>query len=105
MASRSAFSTATVRSRKTWALRLERAPYGDLRNKIMKSSTSPPDRVARLHVAHQFAQGLAYPHQHEVIWDDLSTRNAFLFDGWRVKLGDFVDSDKLDCYSTEWYMC
>ncbi|KAJ3454877.1 hypothetical protein MRS44_013477 [Fusarium solani] len=36
---------------------------------------------------------------------DLSTRNAFLFDEWRVKLGDFADSDGVGDYPKDWYGC
>lgn len=72
-----------------WALRLERAPVGGLRKYLYDHPTSPPDERTRLGLARQFAEGLAYMHSRGVVWNDISARNALLFDGWRLKLCDF----------------
>ncbi|PGH10521.1 TKL protein kinase [Helicocarpus griseus UAMH5409] len=90
---------------KAWALRLERAPHGHLRDCIMSNQGNPPDGQTRLEIAIQFVEGVAHIHQRNVIWGDLSTRNALLFDDYRVKLGDFADSDMLDKYFDDWYGC
>ncbi|KAI8710235.1 Protein kinase domain-containing protein [Fusarium sp. LHS14.1] len=90
---------------KAWALRLERSPLGSLRDNIVNTSTNPPSRSIRLCLAYQFSKGVAHLHQHEIVWGDLSTRNAFLFDEWRVKLGDFADSDGVGAYPRDWYGC
>ncbi|KAL2753077.1 hypothetical protein ACRALDRAFT_2030144 [Sodiomyces alcalophilus JCM 7366] len=90
---------------KAWGLRLERSPHGSLRNIIMGASTSPPDQSTRVFLAHQFAKGVAHLHQSGIIWGDLSTRNALLFDEWRLKLCDFADSDREDVYPSNWYGC
>lgn len=43
------------------------------------------------------AAGLAYVHSRKVQHADLSCRNLFLFDGFRVKIGDFGDSAMEGC--------
>ncbi|OBS20088.1 hypothetical protein FPOA_11809 [Fusarium poae] len=90
---------------KAWALRLERSPFGSLRDTIVDTYKNPPSQRIRLDLAHQFAKGIAHLHHMGIIWGDLSTRNAFLFDNWRLKLGDFADSDQIDAYPTDWYGC
>ncbi|RSL80746.1 hypothetical protein CEP52_017332 [Fusarium oligoseptatum] len=90
---------------KAWALRLERSHIGSLRDKIVNTSTNPPSRSVRLRLAYQFSKGVAHLHQNKIIWGDLSTRNALLFDEWHVKLGDFADSDGVDAYPRDWYGC
>lgn len=90
---------------KAWALRLERAPHGPLRDCIVSSQANPPNVQTRLEMAIQFAEGVAHMHRHRVIWGDLSTRNALLFDNCYVKLGDFADSDVVDKYPNDWYGC
>ncbi|KAF5233607.1 hypothetical protein FAUST_8043 [Fusarium austroamericanum] len=65
---------------KAWALRLERSPLGSLRNTIIGTYNNPPSQLIRLQLAHQFSGGVAHLHHMEIIWGDLSTRNAFLFD-------------------------
>ncbi|OIW27638.1 kinase-like protein [Coniochaeta ligniaria NRRL 30616] len=72
-----------------WALRLERAPHGCLRKHVVESPR-PTDMKARLGMAVEFARGVAHVHSCGVVWGDLSTRNALLFDGFRVKLCDFA---------------
>lgn len=77
-------------SKEPWALRLERAPYGSLRQYIVKSGA--PQMHERLTMAADFAEGVQHLHNRGVIWGDLSTRNALLFDGLRLKLCDFAGS-------------
>jgi hypothetical protein len=33
------------------------------------------------------------------------TRNALLFDKWRIKLSDFANLDLVDDYPCDWYRC
>ncbi|PVH86097.1 kinase-like protein [Cadophora sp. DSE1049] len=89
----------------TWAIRLERAPHGCLRDYILKTATNPPKEQTRLELAVQFAEGVAHIHGCNVIWGDLSTRNALLFDNPRLKLCDFAESDLMDNYPRDWYGC
>ncbi|KAK0103002.1 hypothetical protein ONS95_000814 [Cadophora gregata] len=88
-----------------WAIRLGRALNGVLRDHIVKTATSPPAEQTRLKLAVQFAQGVAHIHSCNVIWGDLSTRNALLFDDVCLKLCDFADSDLMDNYPGDWYGC
>ncbi|KAK3347199.1 kinase-like domain-containing protein [Lasiosphaeria hispida] len=72
------------------ALRLERAPLGSLRQLIVETPAYEKPSVAfRLAVALDFAEGVCRLHERKVLWADLSTRNALVFDGYRVKLCDF----------------
>ncbi|RSL71438.1 hypothetical protein CEP54_001337 [Fusarium duplospermum] len=79
-----------------WALRLERAPYGSLRQHIVHCLESPseklPDMHTRLRIAIDFAEGVQHIHDCDVLWGDVSTRNALLFDDFRIKLCDFAGS-------------
>ncbi|KAK0708603.1 kinase-like domain-containing protein [Lasiosphaeris hirsuta] len=71
-------------------LRLERAPLGSLRQLIVETPAYEKPSVAfRLAVALDFAEGVCRLHERKVLWADLSTRNALVFDGYRVKLCDF----------------
>ncbi|AEO61113.1 hypothetical protein MYCTH_2113082 [Thermothelomyces thermophilus ATCC 42464] len=79
-----------------WALRLERSPWGDLRTYIMNHSA--PDICDRLKVAVDFASAVQYLHDRGVIWGDLSTRNALVFDHLHVKLCDFAGSSLPNVY-------
>lgn len=75
---------------KSCALRLERAPLGCLRQVIVESPASKkPSIEVRLGMAADFAEGVCHLHEKKVLWADLSTRNALLFEGHRVKLCDF----------------
>jgi serine/threonine protein kinase len=69
------------------------------------SEASPPAVRTRLGLAIQFAEGVAHVHRCGIVWGDLSTRNALRFDGWRIKLGDFADSEFLADYPSDWYWC
>ncbi|EKJ72446.1 hypothetical protein FPSE_07327 [Fusarium pseudograminearum CS3096] len=90
---------------KAWALRLERSPLDSLRDNIIDTYNNPPSQLIRLQLAHQFSEGVAHLHHMGIIWGDLSTRNAFLFDNWQLKLGDFADSDHMNAYPSDWYGC
>lgn len=90
---------------KAWAVRLERAPYGSLRDYIVNNQANPPNERTRLELSIQFAEGVTHIHRRGVVWGDLSTRNALLFDEWRIKLGDFADSNPVDDYPRDWYGC
>ncbi|KAJ0161067.1 hypothetical protein CTA2_6834, partial [Colletotrichum tanaceti] len=59
---------------KAWALRLERAPGGSLRQYLYDNPSPPlppPAERIRLWLATQFAQGLAHVHSRNVVWSDL----------------------------------
>lgn len=73
------------------ALKTERAANGNLRLFIQETRPAPPMRQ-RLEMAVQFAQGVTYLHSKGVIWGDLSTRNALVFDGQNIRLCDFASS-------------
>lgn len=90
---------------KAWAIRLERSPYGSLREYLLDNSANPPAERIRLGLAAQFAQGVAYLHERGIVWGDISARNALLFDNWRIKLCDFADSDVMDDYPNDWHGC
>ncbi|KAH8755428.1 hypothetical protein F5883DRAFT_650057 [Diaporthe sp. PMI_573] len=57
---------------------------------LYNNPMNPPCEQTRLELALQFAVGLAYMHSRGVVWSDVSTRDALMFDGWRLKLCDFV---------------
>lgn len=90
---------------RAWAIRLERAPYGSLRDYILNNAANPPREEIRLKLAVQFAEGVAHVHQRGVVWGDLSARNALLFEKWCIKLSDFADSGLVDDYPLNWYGC
>ncbi|AEO58257.1 hypothetical protein MYCTH_2061275 [Thermothelomyces thermophilus ATCC 42464] len=71
------------------SLRLELAPLGCVRQFIAEHPYEPPPQRTRLRMALDVATGLAYIHSRGVQHCDMSCRNLFLFDGFRVKLGDF----------------
>jgi hypothetical protein len=70
------------------AVRLAHVPGESLRKFIIDQSS--PSLAARLRMAVEFTVGVAQLHSRDVRWLDLSTRNALLFDGLRVKLCDFA---------------
>lgn len=90
---------------RAWALRVERSPLGSLPYTIIDTYKKPPSQLIRLQLAHQFSEGVTHLHHMEIIWGDLSTRNAFLSDNWQLKVGDFADSDNMDAYPSDWYGC
>ncbi len=71
------------------SLRLELAPLGCVRQFIAEHPRQPPPLRTRLRMALDTATGVAYLHSRGVHHCDMSCRNLFLFDGFRVKLGDF----------------
>ncbi|KIH93384.1 hypothetical protein SPBR_04386 [Sporothrix brasiliensis 5110] len=71
------------------SLRLELAPLGCVRQFIEEHANEPLPRQTRFGMALDVAKGVAYLHSRGVQYCDLSCRNVFLFDGYRVKLGDF----------------
>lgn len=71
------------------SLRLELAPLGCVRQFIAEHLRQPPPPWTRLRMALDAATGVAYLHSRGVQHCDMSCRNLFLFDGFRVKLGDF----------------
>ncbi|KAF5549225.1 TKL kinase [Fusarium napiforme] len=73
-----------------WALRLERAPHGNLREYIGKNG--PPTMARRLQLAIDFTEALQYVHDRGVIWGDVSPRNVLVFDDLHIKLCDFAGS-------------
>jgi serine/threonine protein kinase len=79
------------------SLRLERAPYGNVREFIRNNRTTPPSQGDRLRMALGISSGMAHAHAKNVMHCDISCRNLFLFPGWCVKVGDFgsaaVDGD------------
>lgn len=89
-----------------WAIRLERADYGNLRDAISSKKSEPI--LWRIRVATQVAEGVAYLHTRGVIWGDPSTRNVLLCKtGGSIvaKLCDFADSALESEYSQSWYGC
>lgn len=73
------------------ALKLERAPKGNLRHFIEETPEIPSMRQ-RLEIAATIAQSVAYLHSRGVIWGDLSTRNILIFGDNSLKICDFASS-------------
>ncbi|KAI0549240.1 kinase-like domain-containing protein [Xylaria curta] len=73
-----------------WALRLERAPHGNLREYMEKNDA--PNMSRRIRVAVDLAQTMQYIHDRGIIWGDVSARNILVFDDLHIKLCDFAGS-------------
>ncbi|KAJ8121617.1 hypothetical protein O1611_g10055 [Lasiodiplodia mahajangana] len=73
-----------------WALRLERAPHGNLREYIEKNDT--PSIVRRVQIAIDLAETMQYIHSRGIIWGDVSAQNILVFEDLRIKLCDFAGS-------------
>lgn len=73
-----------------WALRLERAPHGNLREYIERNN--PPTIARRIRVAIDLAETMQYIHDRDIIWGDVSARNILVFDDLYIKLCDFAGS-------------
>ncbi|KAK4235814.1 kinase-like domain-containing protein [Achaetomium macrosporum] len=71
------------------SLHLALAPRGCVRKYISKRPDKPLPLCTRLQMALDVATGVAYIHSKGVQYCDMSCRNLFLFEGFRVKLGDF----------------
>ncbi|KAI1067515.1 hypothetical protein LB506_003855 [Fusarium annulatum] len=89
--------------REAWALKLERAPHGNLRQRIIQADALPMDQ--RLGMALHLADTLQYVHSRGVIWGDISTRNILLFDDHHIKLSDFAGSSLRDVYPDLLFAC
>ncbi|TPX14837.1 uncharacterized protein E0L32_004946 [Thyridium curvatum] len=74
------------------SLRLEYAPFGDVRKFIREHKAAPLTKGVRLRMALDTALGLSHIHARRVQHCDMSCRNLFLFDNYRVKIGDFGGS-------------
>ncbi|AEO60745.1 hypothetical protein MYCTH_2310287 [Thermothelomyces thermophilus ATCC 42464] len=74
------------------ALRLELAPFGDVRHYLEQHPDDPPPLKTRLNMVLDVAQGLAHVHSRGVWHFDFSTKNLFLFPDFHVKIGDFGGS-------------
>lgn len=74
------------------SLRLEVAPLGNVRQYIEDHVDEPLPEHYRLQMALDVAVDLSYAHSRKVQHSDLSCRNLFLFDEYRVKIGDFGGS-------------
>lgn len=91
-----------------WALRLQRVrPGRNIRHYIVDTSDSPAGMSTRIELAAQFTEGLAYLHSRNIIWSDLSTRNALVGRSEEgtldVRLCDFVDSELEPDYPGDTY--
>ncbi len=71
------------------SLRLELAPYGNVREFIRNNRTTPLSKDDRLRMALGASSGMAHAHTKNVMHCDISCRNLFLFPNWCVKVGDF----------------
>ncbi|TPX07600.1 uncharacterized protein E0L32_010699 [Thyridium curvatum] len=78
------------------ALRLEYAPLGDVRSFVRGrgggAAAPRPEEGVRLRMALDVALGLSHVHERGVQHCDLTCRNLFLFDDYRLKIGDFGGS-------------
>lgn len=86
-----------------WAVRLERAPHGSLRERILEDE--PPSMTCRLQLAVDLAETLQYIHDRGVIWGDISARNILVFDDLHIKLSDFAGSSLRDVYPELHFTC
>ncbi|KAI0473544.1 kinase-like protein [Xylariaceae sp. FL0804] len=86
-----------------WAVRLERAPYGSLRERILDDE--PPSMNRRLKLAINLAETLQYIHDRGVIWGDISARNILVFDDLYIKLSDFAGASLRDVYPEILFTC
>ncbi|KAF4337593.1 cytochrome p450 3a17 [Fusarium beomiforme] len=89
--------------REAWALKLERAPNGNLRERILKGDALP--MAQRLSMALNLADTLQYVHSRGVIWGDISTRNILLFENHHIKLSDFAGSSLRGVYPDLLFAC
>ncbi len=74
------------------SLRLERAPFKDVRRYIRHHRKPPPAAIFRLRMALEAARGVTFLHLKGVRHCDLSCRNLLLFQDYHVKLADFGSS-------------
>lgn len=86
-----------------WAVKLERAPHGCLRERILDDASPPMSR--RLQLAVDLEDTLQYIHDKGVIWGDVSTRNVLVFFDLHIKLCDFAGSSLRDVYPELLFAC
>lgn len=86
------FGLEEIRCPGVHALRLELAPLGTARQLIQKFPGEPLPEQTRLQMCRDVVDGLVYIHSRGVWHSDLSCRNLMLFDGYRIKIGDFGGS-------------
>ncbi|RKU42427.1 hypothetical protein DL546_006022 [Coniochaeta pulveracea] len=86
------FGLDEIHSPDVHALRLELAPLGTVRNLIQKPPKAPLPEQTRLQMCRDVVDGLTYIHSQGVWHSDISCRNLMLFDGYRIKFGDFGGS-------------
>ncbi len=87
------FGLDEIRHPGVHALRLELAPLGTVRDLIQKKLPSDPlPEQTRLQMCRDVVDGLAQVHSQNVWHSDISCRNLMLFDGYRIKIGDFGGS-------------
>lgn len=114
---------------KAWAIRLERAPGKSLRSYLRCPA---PSMRERLDLCLQFARGVAHIHSRNVVWGDISTRNALVYScpipppqprnnsssssssspqpiqwpplgPWRIKLCDFGAAARFEHYDRDYW--
>ncbi|KAF5584169.1 TKL kinase [Fusarium subglutinans] len=86
-----------------WALRLERAPHGNLREYI--GENEPPTMARRFQVVIDFTEALQHVHDRGLIWGDVSPRNVLVFDHLHMKLCDFAGSFHKDKFPELLFTC
>ncbi|KAH6696924.1 kinase-like domain-containing protein [Plectosphaerella plurivora] len=91
------------KEREAWALKLERAPHGNLRERILDDAS--PSMARRVQLAVDLAETLQYVHERGVIWGDISTRSILVFDDLHIKLSDFAGSSLQDVYPELLFSC
>ncbi|KAI1058759.1 hypothetical protein LB507_004128 [Fusarium sp. FIESC RH6] len=73
-----------------WFLKLEKAPHGSLRDRILKGDAPP--MATRMRIALDLAHTLQHIHNQDIIWGGLSPQNILLFDDFHIKLSSFMFS-------------
>ncbi|KAH8912904.1 kinase-like protein [Coniochaeta sp. PMI_546] len=86
------FGLDEIRPPGVHALRLDLARLGTVCDLIRKSPNEPLPEQTRLQMCCDAVDELAYIHSRGVWHSDISCRNLMLFDGYRIKTGDFGGS-------------
>ncbi|KAI0856634.1 kinase-like domain-containing protein [Xylaria cubensis] len=79
-----------------WALRLERAPHGNVREYMERNDA--PAMSRRIRVAVDLVETMQYVHDRGIIWGDVSARNILVFNDLQIKLCDFAGSSLSGTY-------
>ncbi|KAH7179059.1 kinase-like domain-containing protein [Fusarium flagelliforme] len=82
------------RARDPWLLEVERAPHGNLRDRITQGNAPP--MATRMRMALDLAETLQHIHSRKVIWNAVYTRHILLFDNFHIKLFYFSFSRRDD---------